>query len=108
MVNLAGADELLPRPATAQRRGCRGGDDLTLRAGSVHLLDTPGCRCRIRNPVVLFLATGLLALVVIVVGTAALSERAASDEAIAECPGDHRAARALGGRAGAPARAGHR
>ncbi len=36
-----------------------------------------------RNPVVLFLATGLLALVVIVVGTSTLSGRAASDEAVA-------------------------
>jgi signal transduction histidine kinase len=34
-----------------------------------------------RNPVVLFLATGLLALAVIVLGTAELSERTAADEA---------------------------
>jgi signal transduction histidine kinase len=35
----------------------------------------------LRNPVVLFLATGLLALAVIVLGTAELSERTAADEA---------------------------
>jgi signal transduction histidine kinase len=38
----------------------------------------------IRNPVVLFLATGLLALVVIVVGTAQLAYQAAADEAVAD------------------------
>jgi signal transduction histidine kinase len=38
----------------------------------------------LRNPVVLFLATGLLALVVIVVGTSMLAEQAAADEAVAD------------------------
>ena len=38
----------------------------------------------LRNPVVLFLATGLLSLVVIVVGTSELARRAAADEAIAD------------------------
>ena len=37
----------------------------------------------LRNPVVLFLATGLLALVVIAVGTSALAEQAAAEEAVA-------------------------
>jgi signal transduction histidine kinase len=36
----------------------------------------------LRNPVVLFLATGLLALAVIVLGTAKLSEQTAQDEAV--------------------------
>jgi signal transduction histidine kinase len=38
----------------------------------------------IRNPVVLFLATGLLALVGIVVGTSVLASRAAAEEAVAD------------------------
>lgn len=38
----------------------------------------------IRNPVVMFLTTGLLALVVIVVGTSFLATRAASEEAVAD------------------------
>ena len=38
----------------------------------------------LRNPVVLFLATGLLSLVVIVVGTSELARRAAADEAVAD------------------------
>jgi two-component system NarL family sensor kinase len=38
----------------------------------------------LRNPVVLFLATGVLALVVIVVGTSMLAEGAAADEAVAD------------------------
>ena len=38
----------------------------------------------LRNPVVLFLATGLLALLVIVVGTSELAEQAAAEEAITD------------------------
>lgn len=38
----------------------------------------------LRNPVVLFLATGLVALVVIVVGTSMLAEQAAAEEAVAD------------------------
>jgi signal transduction histidine kinase len=38
----------------------------------------------LRNPVVLFLATGLLAVVVIVLGTSELAHRAAADEAVAD------------------------
>ena len=38
----------------------------------------------LRNPVVLFLATGLLALLVIVLGTAELAEQAAAEEAVTD------------------------
>ena len=38
----------------------------------------------LRNPVMLFLATGVLALLVIVVGTGELASRAAADEAVAD------------------------